>query len=45
MQLRKHVKEVGPLLIDLSLCSNYEIRASNRELLTRMFDFLTVNLH
>ncbi len=43
--LRKHVKEVGPLLIDLSLCNNYEIRAANRELLSRMFEFLVAKIH
>ncbi len=43
--LRKHVKEVGPLLIDLSLCSNYDIRVANKELLTRIFEYLVGKLH
>ena len=45
IQLKKHVKEVGPLLIDLSVCNNYEIRLANRELLCRMFEFLTAKLY
>lgn len=43
--LRKHVREIGPLLIDLSLCNTYEIRLANKELLSRMFDFLVQKLH
>lgn len=43
--LKKHVKEVGPLLIDLSLCNNYEIRVANKELLGRIFEYLISKLH
>lgn len=43
--LKKHVKEVGPLLIDLSLCNNYEIRVANKELLSRIFEYLINKLH
>ena len=38
--LRSHVKEVGPLLVDLTLCNNYEIRLANKELLSKVFDYL-----
>jgi hypothetical protein len=43
--LRKHVREVGPLLVDLSLCNNYDIRLANRELLARVFDYLVQKVH
>ena len=43
--LKKHAKEVGPLLIDLSLCNNYEIRVANKELLSRIFEYLITKLH
>jgi hypothetical protein len=43
--LRRHVKDVGPLLIDLSLCNNYEIRVANKELLNRIFEYLVGKLH
>jgi hypothetical protein len=43
--LRKYVKEIGPILIDLSLCNHYEIRVANKELLSRIFEFLVSKLH
>jgi len=43
--LRKHVREIGPLLIDLSLCNHYEIRVANKELLSRIFEFLVTKIH
>mmetsp|Transcript_22235 Transcript_22235/g.16668 ORF Transcript_22235/g.16668 Transcript_22235/m.16668 type:complete len:228 (+) Transcript_22235:1960-2643(+) len=38
--LKKHVKEITPLLIDLSLCNDYEIRVANKELLGKIFEYL-----
>jgi len=43
--MKKYVKEIGPLLIDLSLCNHYEIRVANKELLTRIFEFLVAKIH
>ena len=39
------MKEIGPLLIDLTLCNDYEIRLANKELLSRIFEFLVAKIH
>jgi len=45
--MKKHVKELGPLLIELTLCTNYEIRLANRDLLQRIFEDMSskVRIH
>ena len=43
--LKHYAKEIGPLLIDLTLCNHYEIRVANKELLSRIFDYLVSKLH
>lgn len=43
--LKHYAKEIGPLLIDLTLCNHYEIRVTNKELLTRIFDYLVSKVH
>jgi hypothetical protein len=37
------VQELGPILVDLSVCSDQELRIRNKDLLTRVFDLLLVN--
>jgi len=35
------MKELGPILIELTMCNDYQIRAHNKELLTKIFDLMT----
>jgi len=38
--LNAHATSLGPILIDLSLCDDYEIRAQNKCLLSKLFQLL-----
>ena len=39
--LQTHGSSLGPILIDLSLCNDFEIRAQNKTLLAKLFSLLT----
>jgi hypothetical protein len=39
-ELMKHQKQIGPLLIDLSVCENHQVRTVNKALLIRIFRLL-----
>ena len=43
-ELMKHQKQVGPVLIDLSVCENYSVRTFNKALLSRIFRLLNSQL-
>jgi len=38
--LNANMRDLGQLLIDLTLCSDHTVRSKNHKLLTRMFDYL-----
>ena len=39
--LQTHGASLGPILIDLTLCNDFEIRAQNKMLLSKLFSLLT----
>lgn len=41
--LRKHVHDLGPTLVELSVCENQEVRVRNKVILARVFDLLIVD--
>ena len=38
--LQAHTNSLGPILIDLTLCNDYEIRSQNKHLLDKLFQLL-----